>query len=464
MDLLARISTLLSGLPFKTDADVPLVKGATIKAQVLESSFPGQIILRLGSRLLPVVATDGLEPGREIKLIVTETSPKLVLSLVPDNEADGPTLLIVKTTSVAPGADQPPGTIIQAKILDSPRPDTLRLRITAGPVGQETSPETKLALPTGQEVTARLVISPGVTREFAPGQEVRFAVVQTSPRLILHPLSQEVPPGQETPVKSPLMPALTGLISQPEQLIRGAVTLLAIPAAPLDLPEPIQKRLEHLVRLLVDLSPQSGPVDDNFVKRLAQGLGVGGPKPQIREAVARLWSETLRAVEHDQLKDTPEIRQLMEAAAKVFKAADQIQTINQETFLKDQTVHMTFPLFWSGQADRGELLFKKPSRSEAGPEQAPLKVALLLSMSGLGRIKADMELKNKAVNGVIWTETQQVRQTIQQGVERLISNLSARGFQVQGIRVLLFPAGRRPPDTLAEELKPTARGLIDVKV
>ncbi|MBF0529456.1 MAG: flagellar hook-length control protein FliK [Deltaproteobacteria bacterium] len=464
MDVLSRISSLVSSLTPQVDADPALEKGATIKAEVVDNSVPGQVTLRLGQRLFQALVSDNLDLGQEVKLTVVATSPKLVLSLAANNEADSPPLSAADTERIVTGRSLPQEPMIQARVLESARSDIIRLKITAGRISPDVFPENKVDLAVGKEVTARLLLPPGSDREFPPGQEIKFTVVQTSPRLILQPMPMEVWPESGVDGKATLKPALTRFISQPDQLTTGVMELLTAPSDGLDLPDPVKNRLDHLIRLLAKLSPQSGPADEEFVKRLTQALGLSGSKPQIHEAVAKLYSEVIRAAENEVLKDSPEIRNLMEAAAKIFKAADQIRTINQEVFSQDQTIHLAFPLSWSNQTDRGEMLFKKSPPARPGSEEGPLKVALLLSMSRLGCIKVDLEVKNKVINGVIWTENRDTSRFFRQHLDRLVSSLTARGLQVQSIRVQIFPTDRRPPDTLADELKPGRRSLIDFKV
>ena len=449
------------------------VKGSVLKARVLSTPVPGQARLKVGPRLIQAVMSQHVEPGREVSLLVAETSPRLVLRVMTGPEpgpgqAPGlrpgyePPSAQVSASGPEPELrDQVNQPVLRARVTDFPAPDKIRIQILNLPSPSRTNPSSqsdpgRLNLKVGQEVTARLV--PGRTGpELIPGKTALFVVTETSPRLVLKIQTQPEPQA------GPLVKALAQFLHQPDGLAQGAAQLLKTPPYGPEFPFQVQARALALVGLVSGLSPEAETADPGFLARLTGLLGLAGERSPVQEATARLLPELIRSPQMEDLKTDPKLRALVEASAGLYKAADSLQALNQETLGRDQTLHLAFPLLWSGQEGRGELLLEPP-REARDDGTRPYRVTLLLTFSRLGRVKFDLSLREKTIKGAIWTESPGARTVVGQALGRLVRSLEARGFEVADLSARTFPPDRPPPDSLAEEILIRHEGLIDLKV
>lgn|GEM_PF-2728603 len=455
---------IVSAQPSAGSEDDPaLVKGATVRAKVLEGTSPGEVQLKIGSRLIKAALSQFIQPGREVKFFVAETEPRLVLQLSAEPPAG-------RSSSAGLQANRPPlerPPVLTAQVLDLlPRGDRIRLRITEGPSLAPDLRPNELGLlskmTAGRELTARLApTQPGP--ELKPGQELKFLITETSPRLVL-----QVYGPKNTPPPS-FLRALSGYLAFPDQLAAGAAELLTDPGPDQASPQTIQTHLAELRTILRGLSPSAGSSDSEFLIRLLQFIGLTGQRSPAQETAARLLSEILRQAELGKIKDSPALRSLIEAAARFYEAVEKIQLIDQRIFPADQTLLLSFPLFWPDAEGRGEMALKwsKPDHPDA--QDRTYTVTFLLALTKIGRIKIEIFLKRKTnddqpestVQGVFWAENRRVQAAIQAELGRLIGSLETAGLKVTRLSTLLFPQDQEPPESLAAEL---VEGLIDLRV
>ena len=315
--------------------------------------------------------------------------------------------------------------------------------------------------PPAATISARLE-KPETSVRLAPGQTARFEVVRTEPQLVVRPVA--APPTSEVNAagQARVLPQLIGRPDETPALIRELQQLLT-QARP-DWGRAGDAAADKFLRLLEEASPRPAGPDDAFVPRLAGLLGLGGDRARLPEAAARLLSELVSSPHLDALKDHPGLKDLLETTVRLFEATERLGLLGQETAREDNSLFFSFPLFWPGQNGRGEMALKWPDPEQAGDEAQTYRVTFLLTMSRIGKIKADARVERKKLDVAFWAESPDVRDAIKSRLGRLEEALASRGFEVKNMGAGLFPPDRRPPDSLAEELMPAKSGLIDVKV
>jgi hypothetical protein len=184
----------------------------------------------------------------------------------------------------------------------------------------------------------------------------------------------------------------------------------------------------------------------------------------VRETIVRLWSEMLQAPDTPNPREDPALRAALESACRLYDALDRLVAVNQETLPRDQTLHLAFPLFWPGSEGRGELRLELPPKDGKNSDAKPVRLAFLLFMSRLGKVKAQIELTEKNLTGTIWTENEKAATAVKKALPTLSGPLGRQGFKVKDMAVRIFPADRRTPESLVEDLLPRQRGLVDLKV
>jgi len=458
--------TVSSQTPASGEDDPALVKGTTVRAKVLDGAAPGEVQLKIGPRLIKASLSQFIEPGREVKLLVAETEPRLVLQLIEEPPARASSVGLQSNRPPSP-AERPP--TLTAQVLDLPRGDRIRLRLTEAPslkTGLQPSGLDILSkTAAGRELTARLVLNRS-DPDLRPGQEVKFLITETSPTLVLQVFS---PMTAQTPS---LLRSLSGYLAFPDQLAASAADLLADSDLDQGLPQAIQTRLAELKAVLTGLSPGPGEADSNFLIRLLQFIGLTGERSPAQETTSRLLSEILLQADLGKIKDSPALRSWLETAARFYEAVDKIQLIDQRIFPSEQTLLLSFPLFWPNAEGRGEMTLKWPEPENRDDRARPFTVTFLLSLTKLGRIKIELYIQentkvgdqDRTIQGVVWAETPQVQAAIHEGLGRLIGSLEAKGLKVIRLSTLLFPQDQGPPESLAAELLTGREGLVDLRV
>lgn len=453
------------GLNLSSEEGRALVKGAIIQAFIQESLPDGQAMLRIGSKLVQGYFKQPVEAGQTMKLEVLETLPRLLFQPVD-----------TKTSPVLPetppqqspagsgtGAEETRPTFF-ARVVEKLPDGHIRIQILQSPklaALQSEEPPHRLIrnMVEGRQLKAR-VQETGLDRPLRLGQDVRFIIKETQPQFVIEP----APPKSD--LSRPLYQALTRFLSQPAVIPREAGELLAVLEKTGTFPPEIQAKVEGLAERIIALSPKPAEPDVDFVPRLVSSLGLNHPRSSVQEDTARLWSEIIRSphIHSQHGVDKESLRLLTESTARIFESVESLQTLNQETNRMEQTLLFSFPLFWPGENGKGELAFKRPQEKKRSGREEPYRITLLLHLTRLGRIKADLQIKGSAVQGTIWTENSGARETLTTALDQFQARLKARGIEVENLQVNIFPSEMPPPDSLAAEMLPQKKGLVDLKV
>lgn len=427
----------------------------------MESPAPGRVHLKVGPHLIKAIMSQAIEPGRSVKLFVAETSPRLVLRLIAhDSPGSRPQTDQTTSPDSGPKPQALDGPALLARVVDRPAVDQIRLRILSSPSSPGSLPgsspgETDLNMRPGREVSARLVqTSPDLN--LRPGQEVKFQVTETSPRLVLRVADQTAPQ------RPPLVQALADFLGDPAQLSKSAALLLSGPPLGQDYPPQVQDQAAVLMNLLANLSPETRAPDNQFLVRLTRLLGLAGERSQIQEQTARFFAEIIRSPAMERLKDTPWLRALIKGAARLYEATDKIQTLNQQTMPREQTLLLPFPIIWPNEKGWGEVSLKWPPREEHDRQDKPFQIAFILDLTKLGRVKIELQMRDKTIRGAIWTKDGKARSAVEHNLGGFIQAMELKGFKVADLTARIFP--QEAPESLAADMLAEHKGLIDIKV
>ena len=447
-----------------------MVKGAILTAKVLDSPEAGAIRLQLGPRVIQAIMSQYVEPGSQIRLLVEQVHPRLILNLVDDGTVIPEETKEVEQPAAKPGpeaqaatarANVIPRNAILARILDLPTANTVRLQILPHPdePTRAYTPKEGTTLFPGQMFDAKLVRTEA-TPDLRPGQDIVFRVTRTTPSLVLQ-IDQTA---AQATGKSSLIQAAAHYLGSPQAVADTASELQNIPIDKGQIPPDAMIRFQAVQTLINALSPEGSKADVHFLDRAMALLGLAGEKPELRDEIARLMTNLATAAVLKDHTDHQSIKLLAETSARLFEAIEQLHGLNREGIRQEQTLLIPFPLFWDEAKGGGEIrLTWSGEGNDAQGSGAPFRVTLLLNLSKLGKIKVDAELRGKAVKAMFWTETAGARTVLVQSFNRLQDSLSAWGLNVESLLARQYPAQQRMPDSLAEEIIEGST-LVNVRV
>ena len=455
--------------------------GAVLKAAVVDSDPSGQARLKIGGRVIPVIVSREIRAGGEIRLRVAQVEPRVTLEVLPEPTTESESLKQPAKTSLGGGSPlRNEGLVLRARILSLPGNGRIKIRITSPPLPSRPSPRasetpadpggrgfepaapempdhSKLSgrLSVGREITARLQTGDRAV-PLKVNQETSFLVAETSPHLVLR-IAEGGPPA---PYPPQFIKALGALFSEPARFCTLAAS--AVEWLEAEAPDDLRQINQALAALIKEMSPaQSGP-DSEFAGRLFRHFGLSGRPSSVQEGIVRFFEESL--VLSQAHEDRPGLRKALETAARVFEAIDQVQTANRGLFSEQRTLYVPFPLFWGDPSERGELGLELPPGEAAGSGERPVRISLLLDMTRLGRMKVDLELKGRTINGTFLMESRDARDRMERFVERLRRSLEARNFSIDRLSFQVSQPERPVPETLLPGLAPRDRGLISIRV
>jgi hypothetical protein len=356
-----------------------------------------------------------------------------------------------------------PRNAILARILDLPGFNSVRLQILRHPdepAAGAYEPKDGVRLFPGQMFDARLVQTDSTTN-LRPGQELFFKVAQSSPNLVLQITHPTQP---QDSGKASLVQAAAHYLNAPQSVAEAATEIQGFSIDPNRIPPEIRIRLEALQTLVNALSPDGSKVDTHFLDRITALLGLAGDRPELRHEIVRLIANLAKSeILKDQLNH-PVLKALAETSARLFEAIEQTHGLNREGIRQEQTLLIPFPLFWEDAKGGGEIRLSWSGEQGSGDgDKAPFRVTLLLDLTRLGKIKADVELREKTVRAVFWTETSRAQTALVQSFDRFNNALSAWRLNVESMLARVYPSERRMPESLAEEII-AGSSLVNVRV
>jgi hypothetical protein len=430
-----------------------------------------------------------VEPGSQVRLFVEQVHPRLVLNFVegdilphsddPDEAAPSTPKSTTaqadsRTASTATQADSRtaatstaitgnvPHNAILARILDLPTLNAVRLQILPHPDEPARAYISKdgATLFPGQLLNAKLVQTDSTT-SLRPGQELFFQIARSTPNLVLQ-IDHSIQ-ARDTG-KSSLIQAATHYLNSPQSVAQAASEIQSMTVDKSQVPPDILIRYEALRTLVNALSPDGSKTDFQFLDRVSALLGLAGDRPELRDEIARLITNLAKSEIFKDHVDHPVLRVLAETSARLFEAIEHMHGLNREGIRQEQTLLIPFPLFWDAAKGGGEIrLAWSGEESSSDGEGAPFRITVLLDLTRLGKIKADVELRGKVMRAVFWTESSRAQTVLAQSFNHFQNALDAWGVKVESLLARVYPKEQRMPDSLAEEII-AGSSLVNLRV
>jgi hypothetical protein len=310
----------------------------------------------------------------------------------------------------------------------------------------------------GQTLNAKLVQTDS-TISLRPGQELVFQIARTSPNLVL-----QIDHSMQAGKPSSLVQAATNYLNAPQSVAEAASEIQGMAMDKSQVPPEILIRYEALRTLVNALSPDGSKTDFQFLDRVSALLGLAGDKPELRAEIARLITNLATSEVLKDHLDHPVLKVLAETSARLFEAIEHMHGLNREGIRQEQTLVIPFPLFWTDAKGGGEIRLSWSGEESASDEEGvPFRITLLLDLTRLGKIKADVELRGKKVRAVFWTETSRAQTTLAQSFDHFQNALSAWDMKVESLLARVYPKEQRMPDSLAEEII-AGSSLVNLRV
>jgi hypothetical protein len=444
--------------------DTLLAKGQIVTARVLDSPLPGLVRAELADRVLWAMLAESVEAGKEYRLQVIQTHPRLILGLAPGPEEGTPSKESLSPPLPEP-ASAPAGKpfSLTARVLAPADPEGLvRLRLLLENHRSQAMAPLR-GYPTseaGPEIRAAVLSSTPQT-DPAPGKLLKLSLSATSPRLTFQ--ADEAVPEPSSTAAGPAsrIGAAALFRNDPGGLAQAVARLTTMLETSPSLPDPTQTRT--LLSLLMGVGPKAGLSDPEFPARLLAAFGLRGEAP-ASGTLAELLMAVSERTDPSPLAADRAWEPRMESGARLFDLIGQTQAVVHDLFTRDQSLFLPFPLPWPGAPGRGELLVEPGGGKKDQGTGRPFRVRLLLDLTGLGRLLADVTLKGRDVWAQIQTESGGPREAVARGLGRLRDELADRGFTIRRLETTAFPPDTPLPNTLAQPVQAAEAGRVDRRV
>lgn len=374
---------------------------------------------------------------------------------------------VVSSTSRAPESPGLPGGASQA---DSAFPETLK-----PPVGRLSSDVSPL-----------------------PGREIRASVPGTEQAPLNPALAAETTTGPEksaAPRQIILAPDAGSKAEQPEpyqaqETVRRSLENLfnrleADALKQVGLPDRESTRTLALIRKIRDLvdsftlSPDrdyNGTTVRNLVRDSGlmwesklRGL-VGQSEKQAvftRETVANLIEGDVKALSMKGTEFPETIRQNVGETLKTFsESLEKMQLLNTQGADDSGKYLLPLPYVHDGNLRFGQLFIDLDRKKEAREDDKDriIRVAFLLSMSGLGPVQAGVAIYKKSITGEFLVGSQEVKALMDEALPDLGHDLSAKGYTVRKLECRLTDPDTLASASLVEKMAAPEGGGLNIRI
>lgn len=340
-----------------------------------------------------------------------------------------------------------------------------------GRVLQQISPQNALLQLRGHQllVESQVLLPPGV--------ELQFRVEEIQPKVILRLLPPESP--EEQKIYSLLKKYLSGdlpLDNLAEKLsaLGKAGSIMIPPSAR----EPFQQFLTLLNRFpspsiltadpgaLARLVAQSGFFWENKIKEWIEGGGKGSLAQLIQEDIKGLgmkllarWEDSSRPTEQGE-ENLPLMEDLKKGLEAWVKKIELYQILNLGPADVQERLSLFLPFWLGSNLQFVELNLSFP-RKESGPaEGKELAVLFLLSLPDLGKIRIEVQIKEKDLFGRLMFSDSQASEFVEQALPDLCGRLKQLGYQPH-IQLSVEPV-EKMNETFVSDLERGSKALFSV--
>ncbi|WP_027360527.1 flagellar hook-length control protein FliK [Desulforegula conservatrix] len=281
----------------------------------------------------------------------------------------------------------------------------------------------------GEEIKAR--VSSGIQEgrvvfleKIKPGPSLEFRVIQPDIAQNVRNLAAAA----QTEGGAGAFPKLIGMMSKLLQNVKPGGEGVR------QLPEP---RLEKLMQLIENISLKSDETKPAFLNNLIKDGGLSWENKLAESALNPENVQTPIETQHDikgmildLLSDTsslsPEVGKTLESA---LASLENLQLMNKISTSEAGVFFLPFPIMFEGSFSFGQIFFDLPEESQAENSEKPFRVSLILNMTEIGKLKADVSFLKKKISGTVIVSSEETRDLFIENLPDLENNLLARGFE-----------------------------------
>lgn len=287
----------------------------------------------------------------------------------------------------------------------------------------------------GEEIQARVSspIQEGKTvflEKIKPGPSTEFRVIQPDMAKSVGNLAALV----QSEGGAGAFPKLIGMMSRMLQNAKPSENGIR------QLPEP---RLEKLMQVMERISLKSEDPKIDFLENLIKGSGLAWEKKLGDSLIEQVGGqnqakpeEDIKALILDLLSDapslSPEVGKTLESA---LSSIENLQMMNRISMSETGVFFLPFPILFDGSFSFGQVFFDLPDEKQAEEREKPFRVSVVLNMTELGKLKADVSFLKKKISGTIVVSSEEVRGLFLENISALEDSLIARGFETADFTV-----------------------------
>nr|CBX30142.1 hypothetical protein N47_D29510 [uncultured Desulfobacterium sp.] len=310
--------------------------------------------------------------------------------------------------------------------------------IIKGRVFKILDPETAIISIKGQNFSAKTLLPLKI------GADLIFTVVKSSPVPVLRSLGLQLIKPEPANISTILSAIKDNLWKTVFEKIAAVKDMAPLKMSYSQIIENLPKKLFESgnVEYLKEIIDRSGLFFEAKLK-----MAIEKNPPEAKQ-ISQILKNDIKGLLADFISKTDdgETKQLL----SVIK---NLQMLDVSGLDQEKKIFIPLPLlFPDGHFCIAQLLIQLPVISKDAPEEsaedkAPLKVSLLLDLSGIGPIRADFTLKDKMVYGVFIAVTADTVELLEDGIKYFAKNLEKIGFSVRHIECRL-----KEPEVVTEPL------------
>jgi len=206
------------------------------------------------------------------------------------------------------------------------------------------------------------------------------------------------------------------------------------------LPEP---RLEKLMQVIERIALKSDEVKPDFLNNLVKDGGLSWEKklaelalnPENMQGVIETQDD-IKELILDLLSDSsslsPEVGKTLESA---LGSLENLQVMNKISTSEAGVFFLPFPIMFNGSFTFGQIFFDMPEESQAENREKPFRVSLILNMTEIGKLRADVSFLKKKISGTVIVSSAETKDLFAENLGDLENSLLAMGFDAADFSV-----------------------------
>ncbi len=464
--------------------------GDILTGTVVKNLGANQAIIKFGGTEIPASSSQALTAGQTITAKVESNLPQVTLKILQEGaSASG------KGNAVEmPIVPQTKANLLQEMLLKL-RPNQWKEGQPATPLKEGQVVEVKVVRLTPgnkavMEIQGKLVEAP-VPKGIEAGKTISMSVESRAPELTLQPL--KLHPQLNMEKAAGLIRELLPSKEPLDQVMNRLAKLLTNEKLPASLNSE-RKVVDGLRQALSDaVVPKPGKPDaallqkafdqsgQNYEAKIKTALEKGFSPEEIKNItlkgdlkgelmkLSKVVEEKVATMKVDSREAQVQIRDLQNLANTLRTAGNQIelnQVMNAVNHREDGTVHFQIPyLSENGRMKSMEVFVRKngEGQGEGNGEKDDCNVTLLLDMTSLGSLRADVHISEGSIHCKFISQNEEVVKFIDAGLPLLESKLQEFGYQAR-LETGLTEQEKVVSPVVSEQQPINQLGLLSVKV